>query len=208
MINRRQHVGSLPPPPVVPATWNPADAAADLLFSNGNLTMVWPTGHGALWECCRSTGVKSSGKWYAEATCAFGTSGFSSVFGICDSSMPLTSQAPGTLVGNAWAVNGSDGVHIRTFLSSVITSYTPPVPAGILRACVDIDAGKGWLGPVGSWFGGGDPGLGTLPTFTFTPNLHLYLCGASSDASCTLTLNTGGSAFGGTMPTAFNGWST
>ena len=55
-----------PTPPVTYATWNPANKAASLTLSNGDLTSSDGSDG---WSSCLGTLAKSSGKWYWEVTC-------------------------------------------------------------------------------------------------------------------------------------------
>lgn len=62
---------STPPgPSLFYATWNPADKAALVTLSNGNLTAESSTTN---WRSARSTISKTSGKWYWEITMTTGT---------------------------------------------------------------------------------------------------------------------------------------
>lgn len=42
------------------------------------------------------------------------------------------------------------------------------------RVALDVPAGKLWIGTPTAWYGGGDPGAGTLPSFSFTPGTVLH----------------------------------
>lgn len=67
---------------------------------------------------------------------------------------------------------------------------------------------KDWTsGPVG-WIGGGDPSLGTggYDISGLSGDLYLVFSGPAHPGNDAITINTGGSAFSGTMPTGFSAW--
>lgn len=80
---------------------------------------------------------------------------------------------------------------------------------------VDTFAGKGWVrDPSGSWVGGGDPALGTLPTFTFTgdegpfsPAMGVSRTVGQPPAGI-VDYRFGSTGFNRSVPAGFSGWST
>lgn len=86
------------------ATWNPADKAANISLSGGDLTT---TRSGAGPAAVRATIGKSSGKWYWEVKCISTTGVFDIFVGLANTTASLTAL-PGSDT-NGWALALDDG---------------------------------------------------------------------------------------------------
>ena len=165
--------------------WNSSDKGAAVILSDSDLTASSTT---VSWQSVRTLGgAMSSGKWYDEII--LGSIGaYSCIFGVCTAGYSM-----GTYVGSTtggWGVQGKgSGGALRVFRQGLYTDYGSGVSSGArMKIAIDIDAGKGWVGVVGSsWIGGGDPAAGTSPTFTFTGGTTLYLAGSVYTGSGTIT---------------------
>ena len=102
-LMRRGFMGSAAAGGLTYATWNPADKAASIVLSNGNLRASAPVYPGLV----RATVGKSSGKWYWEITPFFG--GGAWLIGAAEGSGTVN-LSPG-YASNSWGyyVNGAVG---------------------------------------------------------------------------------------------------
>lgn len=180
--------------------WNAADKGAAVILSAGDLTASSTT---ASWQSVRTvSGAMASGKWYDEVVLV-SVGGYSCIFGVCTAGYSM-----GTYVGasvGGWAVQGIGSTgRARVFRQGGFTDYMIGASSGgRVKAAVDLDAGKGWFGIVGgSWLDGGDPAVGTSPTFTFTAGTTLYFGGSVYDGSGTITRV---SSYLDAMPSGFGG---
>lgn len=189
--------------PFVPVFFNPSDKGANITLSNSDRTCGNSAG---VWAMVRTTASKSSGKWYAEAAYNFSLSSQCGVFGVCTAAHTLTNFLGSAATG--WGLQGTNGTNRRTFLAGVIANAgTSIVSGGSGKCAIDIDAGNGWLGTVGvaGWIGGGDPALGTSPTFTFTPGSTMFFAASAfSTGGGTVTLPS--SAYLDPIPSGFAGF--
>lgn len=192
------------------ATFNPADIAAGLTLSDGDLTVTRSAGG---WVSVRATQGKSSGKWYFEFYRSAGSDKAQTMYGSLEAGDTLNSYPghPGSAnvsVGlqplNSTDVNLYQGGFVGTYNSQADV----PIGGGIAIA-VDLDAGEMWGKAIGAagWMGGGSPAAGTSPTRTFTPGSTLFPAIGINLAGCAATANFGASAFIETPPSGFNsGW--
>jgi hypothetical protein len=170
-------------------TWNPADKAADIVLTNGNLTAGSTSGS---FESVRGTTSKSSGKWYFE-------------MGIVNT---VNSWAAGvaSATANISTYLGSDTQAFVRFYNgdvynnnSVLASQTPSF--GSLMVAVDLDADKIWFGQNGVW--AGDPAAGTGG---LAMTLGTVFPGGTMKQGDTLTLCTTTGSLAYTVPTGFTVW--
>lgn len=131
------------------------------------LTATWAgTGHPGVW----STGAEEvvGGKRY----CEIATTGWEMSFGIGNGWRSLGTQYPLGLHPSedtfAWGIQTQSNGTLRTLHGGVATqreayAYVPNAP---LQIALDFVTGELWLGYNNTWAGGGDPALGTNPTYT------------------------------------------
>jgi hypothetical protein len=171
---------------VVPtyATWNPADKAASITLSGGNLIATLTTTPAAV----RSTIGKSSGKWYWEIKVS--VSHASVVNGVATSSASLATYCGGDAFGWGYACDG--------------TSYNNAIPNNLY--------GAAWVN--GDIIGVAlDMGAGTITFYKNNISQGIAYSGltgivfamASSNGIATAyTANFGATAFQYTPPPGFN----
>lgn len=178
-------------------TWNPSDKGASITLSGGNLTAT----SGSSWNTVRSTGSKSSGKWYWEIT--INDASYNMV-GVATASASLSNYSGSDNYGLGLGV-GDLGGWWKT-AGSIFTSQNKTAPNGAVgcKACIalDLDNGKIWFGINGTWADSGNPSAGTGECFTFTPTT---LYPTYSPQTSNATANFGSSAFSYTVPTGFTG---
>ncbi len=171
------------------ATWNPADKAAGMTLSGGNLAA---TGSGGGQEMVRGTDGKSSGKWYFEVTL---TSGTAFRAGIAQAGESLTDYLGFGANGYSYE-DGGNKVNNAT-----ATAYGPAISTGnTIGVMVDLDAGTlSFKDNTGAVIGTAFTGL----TGTFYPAL------SNGFSSSTQTANFGATAFVHSVPSGYNaGWYT
>jgi hypothetical protein len=146
------------------ATLSPI-ALGDALLENGNLR-IQSTVFAS--QSRLGTVSQSVGKWYMEMN------DMGSIFTAFGWRNTLSNLAENEYPG------GTPGSYGASQDNTTLTSYTggiaggtTPVVTGVIRCAIDFDAGKIWLGSEAAWIGGGDPALGTLPTYTFIANTLL-----------------------------------
>lgn len=132
-------------------TWNPADAAAGISLSNGNLTA---TASGAP-LAVRGVTSKSSGKWGLTYTYGGGNA---AAIGIADSTASLTA---------AWNTGSHSvsflGGNLRQGATSLQLGLTNPTGTSVVDMLFDLTAGLCWLRvDAGLWNNSGtaDPAAG------------------------------------------------
>lgn len=118
-------------------TWNPSDAGATSIFSNGNLTVsVNPSSSRA---AIRGTVGHSSGKWYWEVKIDSNSGGMNTVVGVANSSMPLTDYVGQD--GNGWGY-WSSGNKFHSDGGSGGTAYGATFTVGdVIGVALDMDSG-------------------------------------------------------------------
>ena len=193
------------------ATWNPLNRMSGSIatITDGNLRAAPSSGTIA----STSIQIPTTGKWYAEIEL---TNGQFPQIGIANN----TFNGGGNNTGNYGTYfNGSYFVFYNGSQSNVgningISTTTNDV------AIFAIDSGNGkvWLGRIRSgtttWLGGGDPSLGTSPTFSssggggvYATNLNLadgyYVFVSTGGTTDVFNLNTGQRAFTSSAPTGF-----
>lgn len=193
------------------ATLNPADIAADLTLSGGNLAVTRNGTNNLAWRSVRANQGKSSGKWYYEIkNTANSVTAGRHMLGTMAGGSSLTNRHPG-LDGESTGVQdvSPDWRCFQAGVSALSTGYGTLALNDWLFIALDLNAGKIWCKRSSSanWDGGGDPAAGTAPTRTFTPGGTLYPAIGLYDSPAAAEANFGASAFVGTVPSGFNaGW--
>ncbi len=161
-----------------PVVWNPADKAAEVSLSNGNLTATRSGGGVNNNAAVRGTTSKNSGKSYFEIhvdTSVGSASGDYSIYGIASAALGLNAYVGSTAA--SYGYEHSTGVK---YTNGSGTALGAALAAGdVLGVAVDLDAGKMWFAKNNTWQGSGNPGAGTNPAFTgvsgtFYPAASLY----------------------------------
>ena len=173
------------------ATWNPADKAAAMVLSNGNLTAGDPaTGD---FSGVRSTIGKSSGKWYWETTgSAASYTNYGIAIGIGSSGQTLTPN------GDLTNLEGS-----RAYYAASGNSYSPSTVFGasfantdVLGFALDMDAGTLVVYK-------NNVNQGTLVS-GLTGTIFAYTCMNVGGGSVEVIANFGNTAFTYAPPSGFN----
>lgn len=188
-----------------PAAFNPSDKHANIVLTNSNRTV---SSSATNFSSVRSTGGKSTGKYYVEGTVSgFDASTATALLGFANASADLSNYVG--QFANGWSTYG---VSPNTgWLSSAGNHSTSGQTIGagsVLMAAIDVDAGKGWLGVVGQgWIGGGDPAAGTGESFTFSGGTTMYVGASAYSSGHNIVVNFGNAAFSGSVPSGFtSGW--
>ncbi len=195
--------------PIVPALWDSGAVGTNIVLSNGNRTA---SGSGIDTSAIvKATLPKSSGKLYWElAPSIFGALGQSVGFGFCTTATGLTGFIGAT--AGAYALLGpGDGLGEAALYnngSQIQSSAYRFVDGNVLCFALDIDASKLWIRVnAGSWFGGGDPAVGTSPTWAVPAAGSYVIAGTPYEPGHSLTLNTHPSQLVHAAPSGFQaGW--
>ena len=139
-------------------TWNPADKAANVTLSNGDLTATIGTD---AWGAVRSTISKATGKWYFEIRVdVTGAANYHSV-GIGTSAASLTKVGADSFSYGYSAYDGTKWTGLSSYAYG--DSYTT---GDIVGVAFDLDAGKIWFAKNNAWQASGDPAAGTNEAFS------------------------------------------
>ncbi len=187
-------------------TLNPADIAADLTLSGGNLTLTRDGTNNNAWRCNRATTSKSTGKWYFEVQwVVYGGNG-GAIAGWTTAGASLTTYPGANTNTGGWNYDSSPTFFY--YSGSSVGGGAQGNPGDYEYFCIDFDAGKFWVKStnVAGWVGGGDPALGTSPSGTFTPNTVLFPVCGHYYATSQGVINFGATAFNGTIPSGFTAW--
>ena len=189
---------------------NPADAAANLVFSNHNLTVINDYGTSTNTSgAVRSTTNRTSGKYYFEVTAdAVTTPGFPE-FGVGRS----TSSLAGELNGQATTTSMAGGATGTCFaLGAARTTQVSMAAGDICQVAVDIDNRTLWFRPkgTGNWnnTGGADPATNT-GGFAISATGGIYVMASCYDGLLSrnqLTFKFGNNTFVYPIPTGFFPW--
>lgn len=185
-------------PPPTNSTWDPGNVDPSIVLSNSNRTL---TGSGGSSACGKNTASRSSGKLYYEITINGGTAAAS--YGIGTASAANSAQQ----VGAGSGALGGWGNGLIKAASSLVDTWTKPTIAGqVVALAIDLTGHLFWittLGTGGVWNSAGDPSSATGGV-SFLAGTYFIMGGGGSASD--LTLNTGGSAFSGSLPTGFSAW--
>ena len=164
---------------VIPTAWNPADKAAGVVLTGGNLTATCGTA-----ESVRSTFGATAGKYYWELTYPSGVVGI--MAGVATSASGIDSW-PGH-DAEAWAAESSSG---NVYTNSVVTaSSSVGAPTTTLSVLLDATAKT-----LKFWADGVDFGV----TITLTGSQFYAAVGYAG----TITANFGATAFNHTPPAGY-----
>lgn len=152
---------------------SPVNKASDIILSNGGIDAESNMTMGGI---VLSSSGKSSGKFYVE--CQYVQKGPANAFsfGLHSGTSSLSTYLGGDSSGwGSWVVNSARSTYHNAVESNLSTQTTPALNIKA-RMAVDLDLGMVWLAAFGStsWLGGGDPALGTSPTYTFSPSGLYY----------------------------------
>ena len=164
---------------VIPTAWNPADKAAGVVLTGGNLTASC-----GMDESVRSTFGATAGKYYWELTYPSGVTGI--LVGVATSSADLDSW-PG-IDAEAWAAESNTGDIYHN--AGIIGHLSGTVPTTTVSVLLDATAKT-----VEFWSDGVDFGV-TVP---LTGSEFFAIAGYPG----TVTANFGGSAFNHTPPAGY-----
>jgi len=156
-------------------TWDPLNKGPLITLSNANLDATNSDGS-ASWNSVGAVKSRNTGKFKFEAKLIGNTPTSSLLFlGVCTVSNPMN-----TFLGNnstGWGIQNlyDTGVGYRYYHNGSFTNVSAGNPAdflwlfgqSVMVAC-DLDAGNHWVkkSDATDFMGGGDPDLGTSPTFT------------------------------------------
>lgn len=161
------------------AVWNPADAAAGISFSNGNLTVASTSGAN---QNVRSNVGRASGRWRFEATMV-GTTKVA--IGVANATKSLTEGAFATTNSIGYYSDGGVGYN-----GGAVATYDTYTHGDVITVDFDVDAGKVWF-----WKNGvcqnGDPDAGTggIAIASGSP-LYAFFCAEPVGASATANFGT------------------
>ena len=198
--------------PVAPPTsvWSAADAAANgMTLSNGGLT-VTGSGSASAWASIRGSISKTSGKVYVEflntvAPTGGGTFGHGTANSSIDIGTYLGSSASGCASFSSGAMYGNNFTRLVVAGDLVINRIAV---GDVYAVAIDFSASLLWIGSNNNWIGGGDPGQGTIPTYSFTPATVGALFPAMSliDAAGSWTLQSTAASQKYAPPSGFSAW--
>lgn len=195
----------IPDPPPITLKWNSADAHADIVLSNSDLTAAHSV---AAFRMVRANISKSTGKWYFEVT--FDTLVNFGTVGLANATQSLADYVGGS--ANSWST-GSSGPS-QTYYNGSSTSVTPYAISSTERVDVawDADAGYVWFRCDGNWIGAsgvdtgfgvgiGDPATGSNPRYTGVTGTLFPACAPGNGGQITIN-----STLVGTIPSGFSAW--
>ena len=186
------------------STWNPADKAASVTLSGGDLIATYSDGLGSSYHNVRSTDGKSTGKLYSEHT-LFASNTSQRSIGIATSSASLTDYGGKTTASIAYYMDGT--VYYNDGLVTTIQTTTSGQ-----RVDMAVDLGGGliwWRTNGGNWNndGSADPATGTggiTLGVTGTRFVMTSLRNISTPDSDTAVFSS--ASWAGTAPSGFGQW--
>jgi hypothetical protein len=199
-------------PAVVPVTLNPADKAANITLSSGNLVAT-KIGNNQ-WVSVRATRGFSAGAYYFEATNLVALTGDQyCAVGFANASMLLQGSEnwPGYDANSCGSVNSTGQLHTNELvLGSIGATFT--AAGDIVAAAINRTTGLWWMRKVfpvaTNWNNNasanpatGVGGVGNMPAGKLFACLGVF--GAAAPAS-SCRLNAGSSAFAGAVPAGFS----
>ena len=188
-------------PPATPATWNPADKAAGITLSGGDLIATGGTNI----QLARATRSLPTGKAYWEVTVFTNSTGASVISGagIVDGAVATSVQ-----IGGAGANLGMYANTQTLYYNNAVVLDFANIASNthIYQFAHDSATGEVWVGRVGTgWFNSGDPAAGTGEVYTLGAGTWYPGC-TPNGASRTCTANFGASAFSGSVPSGFTAY--
>jgi hypothetical protein len=192
-------------------TWNPADASANIILSNLNLTATISSG--ATDNAVRSIPFHAtSGKYYAEFTANFGAApGSDTGVGIATSTAVLTSV--GATSTNALLCYVSGNIYFNG--SFTFTNVGGGITSGVICMAIDLDNKTSWFrlnnGPWNNPNAGANPATNTggnsiSAVFSGSTSAYAIFTANYNSNAPIITANFGSSAFSFLMPAGFAKW--
>lgn len=209
--NRMQGSSSLIQPPFTALGFG-TSFQTNLTYSTGAVSNdtatnafsgIWYTGRSA------TSHADGTGKWQAELVHNAAANNLL-IFGLIATTSNGNSYIGSGTLGNAAGYQCSGAMWIEGVFAnpgtSGSTSTTGTTQAVLIGA--DMTARKGWLklSSSGTFIGGGDPTLGTNPTFTWSAAETLHIGCSLDGPTASATLNTGGAAFVNSAISGFSLW--
>lgn len=182
-------------------TFNPADTAAGLTLSAGNLAIA----SGGTSDKSRSTANHSTGKYYCEAAYA-GAAIYKVILGVADAAESLTVGDPGNTAHSAGLWQGDTNIYGNS--NSVLGVAADYSGGLVLSMAVDVGAKLLWYrvnGGIWNNNGANDPAAGSGGAAISFLSGSLYVMGGANTAT-PLTVNFGGSTYSFTPPSGFGNW--
>lgn len=179
-------------------TWDPANKAASITLSNGNLTAAQSSGG---WTSVKglTSFAKTTGKWYFEVTIVSSTSN-NTMVGVGNASASLSNYCGSDV--NGWGYWGNTGAYFNNGGSFPLgNSYTT---GDVIMVAFDAALGRMWFGKNGTWQNSGNPGANTNTSFTGLSGSLVPMFSPNSAGSC--TANFGATAFTYSPPSGFTGF--
>lgn len=184
------------------STWNPADAAASLTLTSGNLDVFSTAG---VKGSVRATHGQTTGKFYFEFTTPNDTAAFNLAVGIANSSHNLATDVAGSTTNSAMLYS-PDG---ETFINNVAVGSSGAITTtgGVYAAiAVDLVSKRMWIGSssyaTGFWnnSASASPVTGVssidLSSLSFTGNIFpMGYIAAVTQANAEILANFGGSPY-------------
>lgn len=184
------------PPQVKRVQWNPADATARIVYSNGNLTGTHD-GTGGGRSAVRATRGHATGKYYFECVYNVITGANTPNWGVVDGAYSLATLATdgtvGFTAGSGWGMMvGSPSSNPAFFFGNSVgpTTLSPAIAATNVGQCwYDMTAGKVWFGNNNTVYGGGNPTAGTGALFSgLTGTLYpVLVLATAAGINCQMT---------------------
>lgn len=176
-------------------TWDPAQKAASITLSNGNLTATQASGG---WNGTKglSSLAKASGKWYFEVTVVSNTSNLI-IVGVANSGASLTAFCGSDV--NGWGYYAGTG-QIYTGGGNFPGGSTF-TNGDVIGVCIDATLKRAWFAKNNTYILSGAPATNTNPSFTGLTGSLMPMISINSAGS--VVANFGAVAFTYTPPSGF-----
>lgn len=179
-------------------TWDPANKAAGITLSGGNLTASQASGGWTSVKGLTSFG-KTTGKWYFEVLIVSSTSS-NVIVGVGNASATLANFCGSDV--NGWGYYGNTGAYYTGGGAFPLgNSYTT---GDRVMVAFDAALGRMWFGKNGTWQNSGNPAGNTNTSFTGLSGTLVPMFSPNSAGSC--TANFGATAFTYSPPSGFTGY--
>lgn len=205
-----------PHEPAAQTAWDTVHSSASLSFGHANNTIAQTNANAGTWKSAIGTTSHSSGKYYLEMTILSNEQG-GWIAGFTNSS-----SVSSTFCGNSASVSFGYQAYASAAGGYGFTGGTQnwvnvgwPVWGVVVELAVDVGNSLAWARTDrnANWNGSGtaNPATGT-GGYTFTASGALFPCWSGEEATGTnmdaASLNAGGYAFAGTIPSGFSAWDT
>lgn len=188
---------------VLPTTWDPANTAAGITLSAGNLTATKTSLH-SNYSTTRSTSSFSSGKYYFEVKVIATNASNYMIIGIITAAAPLTIHVGAD--ANGYGYYEQTG---QSYYNNVASTFGASFTTNdIIGVAIDFTANKVWFAKNNVWQASGSPSTGTNPAYTITAGAYFAACSEWSTTApadkLTASFNTASLFY--TPPTGFSPW--